>query len=123
MVKHFKPEKDLKIVILTGDLDTLQLVDDGKVAVETPKRGISETIVYDKKAVRERYSLDPEQLPDYKGLVGDSSDNIPGVLGIGPKTASRLLSEYYSLENLYQSLKAKEIKDFPKKTKNFFRNF
>ena len=121
LVKHFKPEKDLKIVILTGDLDTLQLVDDGKVAVETPKRGISETIVYDKKAVRERYSLDPEQLPDYKGLVGDSSDNIPGVLGIGPKTASRLLSEYYSLENLYQSLKAKEIKDFPKKDQKLFQ--
>ena len=56
----------MKIVILTGDLDTLQLVDDGKVAVETPKKGISETIVYDRKAVRERFSLNPEQLPDYK---------------------------------------------------------
>ena len=115
LVKRFEPGKDLKIVILTGDLDTLQLVVDDKVAVETPKKGISETVVYDEKAVRERYSLNPEQLPDYKGLAGDSSDNIPGVLGIGPKTASRLLGEYHSLENLYQNLKAKKIKDFPEK--------
>ena len=121
LVKRFEPGKDLKIVILTGDLDTLQLVVDDKVAVETPKKGISETVVYDEKAVRERYSLNPEQLPDYKGLAGDSSDNIPGVLGIGPKTASRLLGEYHSLENLYQNLKAKKIKDFPEKDRKLFQ--
>ncbi|MDP3052710.1 MAG: DNA polymerase I, partial [bacterium] len=76
LAKHFKTEKELKIIILTGDLDTLQLVDDGKVEVETPKKGVSEIMVYDKKAVQERYGLNPEQLPDYKGLVGDKSDNI-----------------------------------------------
>ncbi len=121
LVKHFKPEKGLKIIILTGDLDTLQLVTDDKVMVETPKKGVSEMVIYNEKAVQERYALNPEQLPDYKGLVGDSSDNIAGVLGIGPKTAGRLLGEYYSLENLYKALKAKPLKEFPKKDQNLFQ--
>ena len=121
LAKHFKPEKGLKIIILTGDLDTLQLVTDDKIMVETPKKGVSEMIIYNEKAVRERYALNPEQLPDYKGLVGDSSDNIAGVLGIGPKTAGRLLGEYYNLENLYKALKAKPLEEFPKKDQKLFQ--
>jgi len=121
LVKHFKPEKGLKIVILTGDLDTLQLVTDNKVMVETPKKGVSEMVIYNEKAVQERFALNPEQLPDYKGLVGDSSDNISGILGIGPKTASRLLGEYYNLENLYKALKVQPLKDFPKKDQKLFQ--
>ena len=78
-------------------------------------------VVYNEKAVQERYALNPEQLPDYKGLVGDPSDNIPGVLGIGPKTAGRLLGEFYNLENLYQELKAQKLKGFPKKDQNLFQ--
>jgi len=121
LVKHFKPEKELKIIILTGDLDTLQLVCDGKVEVETPKKGVSEIMIYNEKAVQERYGLKSEQLPDYKGLVGDKSDNILGVPGIGPKTAGRLLGEYHNLGNLYQKLKAKKIEEFPKKDRKLFQ--
>jgi len=121
LAKRFKKEKNLKIIILTGDLDTLQLVTGDKIIVETPKKGVSEMVIYNEKAVQERYALNPEQLPDYKGLVGDPSDNIPGVLGIGPKIASRLLGEYYNLENLYKTLKAKPLKDFPKKDQNLFQ--
>ncbi|MDP3052648.1 MAG: 5'-3' exonuclease H3TH domain-containing protein, partial [bacterium] len=91
------------------------------VEVETPKKGVSEIMVYDKKAVQERYGLNPEQLPDYKGLVGDKSDNILGVPGIGPKTASRLLVEYCSLDNLYQKLKSKKLEEFPKKDRKLFQ--
>jgi len=121
LAKHFKDEKDLKAVILTGDLDTLQLVEDGKVEVETPKKGVSEIMIYNRKAVQERYGLNPEQLPDYKALVGDKSDNILGVPGIGPKTASRLLQEYETLDNLYKILKEKKIEEFPKKNQKLFQ--
>jgi DNA polymerase-1 len=121
LVKRFKKDENLKIIILTGDLDTLQLVADDKVVVETPKKGVSEIIIYNKKAVQERYGLNPEQLPDYKALAGDPSDNIPGVSGIGPKTASRLFGEFHNLENLYQKLKAKKISEFPKKDQKLFQ--
>ncbi|MBI5732703.1 hypothetical protein HY967_01955 [Candidatus Jorgensenbacteria bacterium] len=104
LVQQFKTEKDLRVVILTGDLDTLQLVENDKVLVQTMKKGVSETVLYNEEAVKLRYNLSPLQLPDYKGLVGDPSDNIPGVLGIGPKSASKLLNEYQTLENVYAHL-------------------
>lgn len=98
--EKFKNEPDLKIIILTGDLDSLQLVENNKVVAETFKKGISETIIYNEEAVKERYDgLLPSQIADYKGLVGDPSDNIPGVMGIGPKTAAPLIKNYGSLEN------------------------
>jgi len=103
-VENFKTEPDLKIVILTGDLDTLQLVQNKKVIVQTFKKGVGETIIYDEEAVLKRYGLKPEQMPDYKGLVGDPSDNIPGVKGIGPKTAKKLLNEFAILEKLFENL-------------------
>jgi len=96
-------QQRVSTTIVTGDLDTLQLVSD-KVEVLTSRRGIADTIVYDLDAVRHRYGLEPSQLPDFKGLVGDTSDNIPGVPSIGEKTASKLLREYGSLENLYEHL-------------------
>ncbi len=98
-----KTKKDIQIIILTGDLDTLQLVDDN-VFVYTLKKGISDTILYDKKSVKERYGIEPNQMTDYKGLVGDPSDNIPGVSGIGQKTASSLLQEYGTLEQIYKNI-------------------
>lgn len=98
----------LEAIIVTGDLDTLQLVRDG-VKVYTMRKGMSDTVIYDEKAVRERFGLAPSQLPDYKGLVGDASDNIPGVLGVGPKTATELLQEHKSLEALFNA------KDLPQK--------
>lgn len=102
----FSKEKDIKVIILTGDLDTLQLVENGKILVRTFKKGVSETMLYDEEAVRERYGLRPPQLIDYKALVGDTSDNIKGVPGIGPKTAAELLQRFGTLENAYKNLAA-----------------
>src|SRR5579863_1294435 len=86
-------------IILTGDMDTLQLVNE-HVKVKIAKRGISDVIEYGIAEVIERYGLPPEKLPDFKGLVGDTSDNIPGVPGIGAKTATKLLTEYGDLEGV-----------------------
>lgn len=90
-------------IIVTGDLDTLQLVSD-KTKVYALRRGMSDTTIYDEKAVEERYELKPNQMIDYKGLRGDPSDNIPGVKGIGEKTAIELLKKYHSIEGVYNSL-------------------
>ncbi len=97
-------KNDLQIVILTGDLDTLQLIKDEKIVVRTFRKGISETTLYDEKAVEERYGLKPSQLIDYKALIGDVSDNIRGVKGIGPKTATELLKKFGNLEKIYENL-------------------
>jgi len=92
-----------QVVILTGDLDLLQLVSD-RVKVYTPRKGLSNMVVYDVQRVRERYKIPPEKLVDYKALVGDTSDNIPGVKGVGSKTASHLLSLYRDLFDIYNHL-------------------
>jgi len=110
----------LETIILTGDLDALQLVDEN-TKVYTLKKGVKDTILYDREAVKERYGgLTPEQLSDFKALRGDPSDNIPGVFGVGEKTAIALIKEFGSLENLYQEIKensekAKKIKQSLKK--------
>ncbi|HVA89124.1 MAG TPA: 5'-3' exonuclease H3TH domain-containing protein, partial [Chloroflexota bacterium] len=87
-------------VILSGDLDTLQLIGP-RVRVLTPGRGPVTTSLYDAAAVEARYGLTPKHLPDYKALVGDTSDNIPGVPGIGAKTASKLLAQFPTIEELF----------------------
>jgi len=102
--------EELKIIIATGDLDTLQLVDDEKIVVYTMKRGVQETIIYDEKAVKDRFDLMPNQLVDFKGLKGDPSDNIPGVLGIGEKGAIKILKNFGNLENLYQEIEKPHFK-------------
>jgi DNA polymerase I len=94
-------QQGLHSTIVTGDLDALQLVNED-VDVLTSKRGVSETILYTPARVRERYGLEPSQTVDLKGLVGDVSDNIPGIRGIGEKTAIRLIQEFGSVENLVQ---------------------
>ena len=86
-------------VVVTGDLDLLQIVDE-RTTVLTTRRGITELGRYDPAAVRERFSLEPAQLPDYRGLKGDPSDNLPGIPGVGEKTASRLLQRAGSLDAL-----------------------
>ncbi|MEK7124919.1 MAG: 5'-3' exonuclease H3TH domain-containing protein, partial [Patescibacteria group bacterium] len=100
LVHKVKKHKKLQTVIATGDLDTLQLVDGKRVVVFTLRKGIADTVTYDGSAVRERYGLSPEQMLDYKGLRGDPSDNIPGVPGIGDKTAATLIQRFTSMENL-----------------------
>jgi DNA polymerase-1 len=104
LTEKFKKEPDLKIIILSGDLDNLQLIEGEKIVVQFLKTGITETIIYDEAAVEKKYGLKPPQLPDYKGFVGDVSDNIPGVEGIGPKTASTLLKEFGTVEEIFDSL-------------------
>ncbi len=99
-----KKEPGVQVVIATGDMDTLQLVDKEKVVVFTLRKGFNDTVVYDEKAVFERYGLKPEQLADYRGLKGDPSDNIPGVPGIGEKTGLTLIKEYGNLDNLYKNI-------------------
>jgi len=97
-------------IILTGDMDTLQLVDD-HTKVYAMSRGISDGVLYDEPAVIARYALKPNQVVDYKALRGDPSDNIPGVKGIGEKTAVDLLKEFGSLEGIYENLESEKIKD------------
>ena len=88
------------VMIVTGDRDAYQLPDDGRVRVMTTSRGITDTRVYDREGVVERYGIPPELVPDFIGLKGDTSDNIPGVPGIGDKTAAQLLQQYGSLEEV-----------------------
>ena len=98
-------KKGLNVTILSGDRDTFQLATD-KVTIRIPrtKQGKTETDEYDKKKVIEEYGVTPLQLIEVKGLQGDTSDNIPGVPGIGPKTAINLIKEYGTIENLYKAL-------------------
>src|SRR3984957_1718762 len=93
----------LDVIILTGDLDTLQLVTE-HVRVYASRRGISETIIYDVDKVRERYGFEPPLVVDFKALQGDPSDNIPGVPGIGEKTAMSLVQQYGPLENVLEAV-------------------
>ncbi len=95
--------QDLDVVVLSGDNDLLQLVGP-RVALLTSRRGISDTVLYDVQAVHEKYGLRPEQIADFKALRGDASDNIPGVPGIGEKTAQKLLQEHQTVEQLYAHL-------------------
>lgn len=97
--------EDLDVIIASGDMDTLQLVEGTRVQVFTLKKGINDTVLYDEAAVRERFGFGPELLPDYKGLRGDPSDNIVGVAGIGEKTATSLIAAFGTIESLYEALK------------------
>ena len=92
-----------EVVIATGDLDTLQLID-SQTKVFALSRGITEAKLYDKKAVLERFGLEPEQMNDFKAMFGDPSDNIKGIKGVGQKTAAELLQKYHTLKGVYENL-------------------
>ncbi len=96
-----------KVYVVTGDRDALQLVRPGVKVVAT-RKGITDIIVYDEQGVRERFGVEPSQIVDYLALKGDASDNIPGVEGIGEKTASRLLQKFGSLDGVYSNLEQVE---------------
>lgn len=106
-------KEELEIYILTGDLDNLQLVNKN-TRVYTLGRGIKDTVIYDENKVLERFAINPSQMVDFKALVGDPSDNIPGVLGIGKKTAADLLKKFGTLEKIYQSAESKDSDIKPK---------
>ena len=93
----------IDVTIVTGDRDLFQLVEDG-VRVMATGRGITDTKIYDRDAVIDRYGIPPELVPDFVGLKGDTSDNIPGVPGIGDKTASQLLQEWGDLEGVLSNI-------------------
>jgi DNA polymerase-1 len=96
-------EGGFEAVIITGDKDLMQLVDE-KIKLFMPQKGLSDGVLIDEDRVLEKLGIHPNQVIDYKALVGDSSDNYPGVTGIGPKTATHLLSEYGNFDGVYKSL-------------------
>ncbi|MCY6957781.1 DNA polymerase I [Clostridium brassicae] len=99
----FAENEDIEVYIVTGDKDALQLASDN-VKVVINKKGMSEKEIYDKNRMIEEFGVTPKQFIDVKGLMGDKSDNIPGVPGIGNKTAYKLIKEYGSIENLLQNI-------------------
>lgn len=108
IVEKLKNDKKIKIIIASGDMDTMQLIDDKKVQVYTLKKGINDTILYDEDAVVTRFGFKPSLLPDYKGLRGDPSDNIIGIKGIGEKTATTLITKFGTVEEIYRQIKKDE---------------
>ena len=109
-------ETDWQNIIITGDMDTLQLISD-RTFVYAMGRGLSESKLYDRQAVQEKYGISPEQVIDYKAIKGDPSDNIPGVKGLGDKGASTLLQQFQNLEGIYEALENNDdqIKERTKK--------
>ncbi len=108
-LSRYGEKKGLEVIILSGDRDTFQLATD-KVKIHIPrtKAGKTETEIYDREKVKEVYGIEPQQLIEVKGLQGDTSDNIPGVPGIGEKTALTLIQKFKTINNLYKQLEAGE---------------
>ncbi|WP_028991509.1 DNA polymerase I [Thermoanaerobacter thermocopriae] len=102
-ISKLAEEKGMEVLVVTGDRDALQLVSD-KVKIKISKKGITQMEEFDEKAILERYGITPQQFIDLKGLMGDKSDNIPGVPNIGEKTAIKLLKDFGTIENLIQNL-------------------
>ncbi len=108
-LSRYGSKKGLEVIILSGDRDTFQLATDKiKIHIPRTKAGKTETEIFDKEKVQEVYGVEPKQLIDVKGLQGDTSDNIPGVPGIGEKTALILIKKYKTIENLYEKLEKEE---------------
>ena len=96
-------ERGIDVMVVTGDRDMFQIIEPG-IRVMATSRGITETKIYDREAVIERYGIPPEKIPDFYGLKGDTSDNIPGVPGIGDKTAAQLLQQFGTLESVLDNI-------------------
>jgi len=111
LAERFKTVPDLQVVILTGDRDTLQMVEGDKLVVQTFNKGVSDTTIYNEAAVIEKYGIAPTQMVDYKALVGDSSDNIKGVPGVGPKTALELIKKFGTVKEMYRQLESDDADD------------
>lgn len=102
--------KDLEVIIASGDMDTMQCVEGTRVRVYTLKKGLNDTVLYDEAAVIDRFGFAPGLVPDYKGLRGDTSDNIPGIVGIGEKTATELITTFGGIDDIYATLASDEAK-------------
>ena len=95
--------RGLDTTIVTGDLDMLQLVTD-QTRLMTTRSGVQNTVIYDPPRILERYGLRPDQIADFKALKGDSTDNVPGVPGIGEKTAAKLIGRFGGLDGMYEHM-------------------
>lgn len=111
-------EKKLNTLIVTGDMDLAQLVDED-TSIFTLRRGVKDTVIYDERGVREKYKIRPDQIVDYKALRGDPSDNIPGVKGVGEKTAVSLLQQFGHLKDIYDNLDKVEKKAVREKLEKY----
>lgn len=111
----------LDVYIISGDRDMLQLVKEG-INVITTKKGVSEIKIYDREAVYQRFNVYPEEIPDFLALKGEASDNIPGVPGIGEKTASQLIRKFGSIEKIYENLQSLKGKRFYESLKEYKEN-
>src|SRR5690606_1463698 len=98
-------DPDAEVIVISGDKDLTQLADD-RTTVFITRKGMTDIEKYTPEHVQEKYGITPHQIIDMKGLMGDASDNIPGVPGVGEKTALKLLKEYGSVENVYKSIDA-----------------
>ena len=115
-IAHELREEGVDVIIASGDMDMLQLVDDERVRVFTLKKGINDTILYDEKAVVERFGFPPPLIRDLKGIMGDPSDNIKGVPGVGEGSALKLIQNYGDLENIFKTLKKKGVEAVAKES-------
>lgn len=104
LAKLLVREKNTEVIIASGDMDTLQLVEGDRVTMYTLKRGVNDTVLYNEAGVKERYGFGPELVADYKGLRGDPSDNIPGIKGVGEKTATTLITNFGGIDEIYTAL-------------------
>ena len=108
-LSRYGEQKGLEVVILSGDRDTFQLATDNvRINIPRTKAGKTETEIFNREKVKEVYGIEPKQLIEVKGLQGDTSDNIPGVPGIGEKTALSLVQKYGTIDNLYKKLESGE---------------
>jgi len=122
--EKIKNEKGLESLIVSGDQDLLQLVDE-KTKVLIITRGIKNSVLFDRKKVKEKFEgLEPSQILDFKALVGDPSDNLPGISGIGKKTAAKILLKFKNLESLYEQIEKEKnfLKKLDLKLKEILRN-
>lgn len=108
-ISYLYKQNGIRVLIVSGDRDILQLVDKN-IFVLTPQIGYSETKIYDPKTVKKKFNITPKQIPDFKALVGDPSDNYPGAKGIGPKTAAKLLNQFETIEGIFNNLEKIEEK-------------
>ena len=115
IARETSKRSDLETIIATGDSDTLQLVGP-RTKVFMLRTGISDTVIYDEEEVRNKYGFGPEHVIDYKGIVGDTSDNIPGVPGVGAGSASKLIIAYGGLTKIYEALHSKSVEEISKET-------
>ncbi len=105
IAKQISKQKSIETIIVTGDMDMLQLVNDGRVEVYRLLTGISNMKFYDESVVNERYGFGPEHVPDLKGIMGDPSDNIKGVPGVGEGSALKLIQTFGGIDDIYKALK------------------